>query len=129
MNFDLKDETFLFFAVKHYDNPACGGMKEFEDDLKRFSYIKRLLNKSIEDNGLRVRLTVNHIVILCNLFGAEQAAGMLFLKIDQGFWPQLKTFLVYLNCMPEELRTINGAVLRSSDISMDENLISTLRQL
>ena len=54
---DRLDETnFLLYAAKHYDNPQCYDTIEFYDDLKRFKYIKRLLNRYHEEGDLKERL-------------------------------------------------------------------------
>ena len=36
MTFELTEETFIMYAIKHYDNPYCKGMVEFLDDIKIF---------------------------------------------------------------------------------------------
>lgn len=118
MTFDLTEENFLIYAIKHYDNPHCKGMFEFEDDLKRFRYLKRLFRKYTAGKGLKERLIVNHLVVIYNLFGPA-ATKMLFLKIDKKFWPQLKTFLVFLSFMPEE----------EIDIPLDNKVIEALRNI
>ena len=98
MNLDLTEENFTLYAIKHYDNPACKGIAEFNDDLKRFRYLKRLFNKYTAGKDLKERLILNHLVVIYNLFGAEAATKMLFFKVDREFWSQLKTFLVFLHC-------------------------------
>jgi hypothetical protein len=129
MSFVLTEDNFLLYAIKHYDNPACKGIVEFEDDLKRFSYIKRLFRKKSNSTGLKERLIMNHIVILSNLFGIERIAGMLFLKIESKYWSQLKTYLVFLNSVPEAPIMINDIILHSSDIPLDSELVEILRAL
>jgi hypothetical protein len=129
MSFVLTEDNFLLYAIKHYDNPACKGIVEFEDDLKRFSYIKRLFRKKSNSTGLKERLIMNHIVILSNLFGIERIAGMLFLKIESTYWSQLKTYLVFLNSVPEAPIMINDIILHSSDIPLDSELVEILRAL
>ena len=89
------------FAIKHYDNPQAVGEKEFYDDMKRFKYIKRLFRKYTATGELRTRLIINHIIILTNVFGVDAATTMLFFKVEKEYWPLLKTFLVFLNFMPE----------------------------
>lgn len=100
--FELTDDTFNLYAMKFYDNPGCKGSAEFEDDLKRFRYLKRLFRKYRAGSGLKERLIINHLVVLYNLFGIEAATNMLFFKIDQKYWPQLKSFLLFLNVMPPD---------------------------
>jgi len=104
--YELTDDNFFIFAMKHYDNPSCKGMDEFKDDLKRFSYVKRLLKKHNAGDGLKEKLIVNHLIIIYNLFGVEAATKMLFFKIDKQFWGKLKSFLLFLNVMPMDNMTI-----------------------
>jgi hypothetical protein len=129
MSFVLTEDNFLLYAIKHYDNPACKGIDEFEDDLKRFSYLKRLFRKKSCNNGLKERLIMNHIVILSNLFGVEHIASMLFLKIENEYWSQLKTYLVYLSGMPESPIAINELTIHNTDIPLDQELVRILRAL
>ena len=63
MNFDnLNDENIVLFAMKHYDNPACKGIEEFNDDFNRIKYIKRLFNRYESNGNLKERLILNHII-------------------------------------------------------------------
>lgn len=130
MNFELTEENFVIFAMKHYDNPACRGMAEFEDDLKRFRYLKRLFRKYTAGKGLKERLIVNHLVVLYNLFGPEPTTRMLFFKIEKRYWSQLKTFLVFLNIMPVgfEVR-IQGLVIPGYEIPLDEKVTKALEKI
>lgn len=119
MKFELTEENFIFYAVKFYDNPNCKGMAEFEDDLKRFRYLKRLFRKYSAGKDPKERLIINHLVIIYNLFGAQAATKMLFFKIEKKYWSQLKTFLVFLNYMPED----------ETDIPLDNKIIEILRKI
>lgn len=121
----LTDTNFLLNAVKHYDNPQCQGMQDLLADLKRFKYIKRLLRRYEEDT-ISERLLLNHIIVLHNLFGSA-ATPMLFFKIEPKFWPQLKTFLVYLMIIPNNY-TIQD-VIPESEIPLDPILVASLRTL
>ena len=100
--YNLTEENFTLFAMKHYDNPHCRGLSEFNDDLKKFKYLKRLFRKYRVGGGLKERLILNHIIVIYNLFGVDAATNMLFFKIDIKYWPQLKSFLMYLNVMPPD---------------------------
>ena len=124
----LTNENFLMYAIKHYDNPSCSGLKEFDDDLKRLRYIKRLLGRYKATGDIKERLVINHLVVLYNVFGVDAATNMLFFKISERFWPQLKPFLVLLNYMPERL-WVKGQSLSSTDIVMDENIVDILRKI
>tara|TARA_R110000851_G_scaffold64220_2_gene146430 strand:+ start:8343 stop:8699 length:357 start_codon:yes stop_codon:yes gene_type:complete len=117
--YQLTEDNFFLYAMKSYNNPNCKGMDEFKDDLKKFSYVKRLLKKTRNKNGLKERLIINHIIVIYNLFGSEAATKMLFFKIDKLFWPQLKSFLIFLNFMPPD----NMLVVQ------DEALLIFLREI
>lgn len=130
MSFELTEENFDMFAIRHYDNPACKGIAEFNDDLKRFRYLKRLFRKYTAGKGLKERLIVNHIVVIYNLFGAEAATQMLFFKIEKKYWPQLKTFLVFLSYMPVGFEArVGGYVVPGYEIPLDEKVSESLKQI
>tara|TARA_R110001606_G_scaffold199129_1_gene346768 strand:+ start:161 stop:529 length:369 start_codon:yes stop_codon:yes gene_type:complete len=97
----LTPENINMFAIKHYSNPSCVDEKEFLDDMKRFKYLKRLFRKYDTSKDLKMRLIINHIIILANVFGVDAATSLLFFKIEREHWPILKAFLVFLHYMPE----------------------------
>ena len=123
---ELNDENFLLYAVKHYNNPSCSGMKEFQDDLKRFKYIKRLLRRYSKTTKITERLILNHIILLHNVFG-NATVPLLFYKIEQDLWPQIKTFLVFLNYLPEHYQISDE--YNEVDINLDNALINKLRKI
>ena len=128
MNEKLTDENFILFAAKHYDNPSCIDIAEFEDDLNRFKYIKRLLTKYQESGELKERLILNHLINLCNLFGSEATVKMCLLK-TQGQWHILKPFLVYLGYMPDIITNVgNDDIIRNSDIPLEVGVVKKLRE-
>ena len=98
----ITSENVMMFAIRHYNNPQCEGEKEFQDDLKRFKYIKRLLRKYYETGILKERLLLNHIIVLNNVFGADACATLLLFKIQKEYWSVLKSFLLYLNILKED---------------------------
>ena len=116
----ITPNNVLMYAIKNYDNPHCEGEKEFEDDLKRFKYIKRLLRKYYDTGVLKERLLLNHIIVLNNVFGADACATLLLYKIQEDYWPVLKSFLLFLNILrDDELNHINK----------DENVEKILKEL
>lgn len=121
----LNDANFLIYAMHNYDNPQCHSVAEFEDDLKKFIYLKKLIYRYKNAGELRERLILNHIIVLYNIFG-EATTKMLFYKIEQDLWTQLITFLVYLNRMPE---TIPEYGINLTDIKLDETIIAVLRKI
>ena len=121
----LNEDNFLLYAMHHYDNTQCHSLAEFDEDLKKFLYLKKLLSRYKNNDELRERLILNHIIVLYNIFG-DAATNMLFYKIDKSCWNALITFLVYLGRMPDTLPNY-GIVL--SEIALDENIIATLRKI
>jgi hypothetical protein len=117
---ELNEENFLLFAARHYDNPQCLDTDEFYEDLNRFKYLKRLFGKYQKTGILQERLILNHLIILGNVFHISAATRMLFYKIDSDHWPILKTFLIYLNYLPENEKV---------EIPLDKYIIQTLRKL
>ena len=97
----ITSSNVVMFAIKHYDNPQCEGEKEFEDDLKRFKYIKRLLRRFYDTGVLKERLLLNHLIVLNNVFSTEAATTLLLYKIQPDYWPALKSFLIYLNSITD----------------------------
>lgn len=121
----LNEGNFLVYAMHHYDNPQCHSLAEFEEDLKKFLYLKKLLSRYKNNGELRERLILNHIIVLYNIFG-EAATRMLFYKIEESCWNVLVTFLVYLDRMPEEVPEYN---IKLSEVILDEHVIAVLRKI
>ena len=96
----LHSANASLYAAKNYDNPGCTDTLEFYDDLKRFKYIKRLLNKFRETDILKYRLIMNHIIVIYNQFGQDAGTRLLFLKLD-GYHGEIIPFLKYLNRCPD----------------------------
>lgn len=125
---ELTEDNFLLFAAKHYYSIHYS-MVEFNSDLKRIIYIKRLLKKYRKNNELAERLILNHLILLYNVFEPTIAVNkMLFFKLDENCYSALKTFLVYLNRMPNEI-SFNGTKIISSDIPLDMEIAKILREL
>lgn len=125
---DLNEENFLLYAIKAYDKPNCI-MSEFESDVKKIKYIKRLFRKYRATGVIKERLILNHIIVLNNVFGAEATTRMLFFKIEQEFHDVLKTFLLFLNLMPQTVVKIDGKDIVSSTIPVDLKIADILRKL
>ena len=131
MMYDKLDETnFVLYAAKHYDNPECFDTEEFISDLKRFKYLKRLFNKYHENNELKERLILNHIIVIYNVFGVEAATKMLFFRLD-GLHCYLKPFLDFLGYLPQRVENIgyDCRVIDCLDIRSDENIKNTLEKI
>jgi hypothetical protein len=125
---DLNENTFLLYAMKAYDKPNAI-ISEFEEDLKRIKYIKRLIRRYRVTGELKERLILNHIIILSNVFGVEATVRMLFYKLDDADYSILKTFLLFLNYMPRYINGVKGRYINSSDLGIDIIVGRKLKQL
>jgi hypothetical protein len=81
-------------------NPRVLDPAEFEEDLIRFKYLKRLFSRYKEKSELQERLILNHLTVIHNVFEVSAATEMCFFKTDPSLWPELKTFLLFLNLLP-----------------------------
>ena len=97
---DLTAANFSLFAIKNYENPQAVTKEDFEKDLQHFKYIKRLLKRYKNTGELKTHLLLNHFIILYNIFG-EATTPMLFFKIEEELWSVMKTFVVFLDKLPE----------------------------
>ena len=115
----LTHETIDIFALRQYDNRGAS-KEEFEDDLKRFKYLKRLFRKYDTSKDFKSRLIINHVIILSNVFGVDAATTLLFFKIDKQHWSILKTILIFLDYMPED---------EMIDLETDQNVMEELKRI
>ena len=123
MKFDeLNENNYLLFAIKFYDNPQALTRDDFEDDLKRIKYIKRLLKRYKNTGELKVHLILNHLTVLFNVFD-DAAVALLFYNLEEDLWPYLKSFLVFLNRIAEYHRTA------INDIVEDKECLKQLQEL
>ena len=126
---DLNEGNFLMYSMKEYNNIQCIDVEEFYDDLKKIKYIKRLFNIYKNNGQLKERLILNHLIIFYNVFNVESGTRILFYKIEEDFWPMLKTFLIFLDRMPNKIESIRGVTVRSSDIQLDDGIVTRLRSI
>ena len=115
----LTPETIDIFAKRHYNNKGAG-QEEFDDDMNRFKYLKRLFRKYDTSKEFKSRLIINHIIVLANVFGIEAATTLLFFKVDKQHWSILKTVLIFLNYMPEQ---------ELIDIELDQKVMEELKRI
>lgn len=101
---ELNDDNYLLFAIKFYDNPHAVTREDFEDDLKKIKYVKRLLRRYLNTNVLKTHLILNHLTVLFNVFG-DAAVPLLFYNMERDLWASLKSFLIFLGKLPEFPRT------------------------
>ena len=117
---ELTKKNLLIYAAKHYHTPKCIDSEEFFEDLKRFKYVKRLLNRYKETGVLSERLILNHLIVIFNVFGVEAGLNILDLKIEKDHWNVLKPFLIFLKAIRNDQYT---------NIEMDKTVIEKLREI
>ena len=117
---EITKDNWLLYAQHHYDNPTLQKEQEFYDDIKRFKYLKRLFRRYKLTGEIKVRLIVNHVIVLQNVFGVEAACVLLLYKIDEQYWTILNTVLKHLDYLyPHELK----------DVEIDENILKLLKEM
>ena len=123
MRFDeLNESNYLLFAIKFYDNPQAVTKDDFESDLKRIRYVKRLLKRYKNSGELKVHLILNHLIVLFNVFN-DATVPLLFYNLEEELWPSIKSFLIFLKRIPEYPKTV------VDDINADENCLEQLNAL
>lgn len=120
IEFELTEDNLLLYAAKHYYNPQFSDIEEFHEDLKRFKYIKRLVNRYIENDELAERLILNHLIVVFNVFGIEPALKMLELKLNDSHWAVIKPFLIFLKYIKNDQYT---------GIPMEPTVVERLRKI
>ena len=123
MNFtELTEDNYVLFAIKYYDNPSAVTKEDFLDDLRRFKYIKRLINKYLKNGEVKLHLLLNHIIIVYNVFN-EAATPLLFFKMDKEYWSIIKSIMIFLERYPQvETDTLKR-------IPINEQIIKELKSL
>jgi len=124
---DLNDKNINSFMISSYANPQCVSIEEFEEDTKIPKYVKRLINRYVSSGELKARLILNHIILFYNVFDNRSATRILFYKLEHQHYSVLKTFLVYLNHMPDVVEMIDGKNIVSSDILVCQEVVDILR--
>jgi hypothetical protein len=119
---ELNEDNFLLFAIKNYENPQAVAKEDFQKDLNHFKYIKRLLKKYKKTGDLKTHLLINHFIVLYNIFG-EATTPMLFFKLESEMWSQVKTFILFLNRLPQFPKT------NIHDIPIDLNCLQQLQKI
>ncbi len=116
---NLTNKNVFAYALHMYNNPSCTGIEEFNEDLVKIKYTKRLLHRYVRSGDIPVRLLLNHVIGLYNVFHAHALSRMLFLRVHTDAWPALKTVLEFLSLMPEEILPVNGDMVINTSIPRD----------
>lgn len=117
---ELTEENLFLYAAKHYNNPTFSDIEEFHEDLKRFKYIKRLVNRYLETGELSERLILNHLIVVQNSFGIEASLNILSLKLESKHWTVIKPFLIFLRYITND---------QFIEVQMDKYVVDKLRKI
>jgi len=126
---DLNEKNYVHFAMKYYDNLQCTSIEEFNEDLNKIKYVKRLFNRFLDTGELRIHLIMNHLIVIYNVFENEAATRMLFFRVEKRFYSILKPFLIFMNRLPKVVRGIDGKNIITNEIPLNEMTIKELRKI
>lgn len=119
-NFELTEDNLFIFAAKYYYNPLGVDADEFKEDLMRFKYVKRLINKYLETDNLNERLILNHLIVILNVFGPECSLKVFEMRLNKTHWCVLKPFLIFLRAIENTQYT---------NITQDPIVVDQLRKI
>lgn len=126
--FVLNNSNWLDYAIKNYDtnlNLKC----EVYDDIKLINNIKKHLLLYIDGDTNQVRIIINNILILTNVFGVECAFNLLLFKLENKFYSIIKTCFYYLRLVDKKLEKIHLFIENKEDIldkEIDKNILYVL---
>ena len=124
----LNNENWIMYAIKAYEKPNYV-LSEFKDDLKRINYLKRLFRRYRKQSDIKERLVLNHLIVLTNVFGPIVTSRLLFFKVAEEDHSILKTYLTFLNIMPDKIVGIEGKDIHSSSIQINMSIAEKLRKI
>ena len=130
MHEPLTKDTFLLYCSRNYDGRYCATMDDFNDDLSRIKYIRKLVTRYETSGELKERLILNHIIVLNNVFGAIAASRILYFKLRDQF-SVIKPFLVQIGILPTHYYNIDeeGTIIDTDEIGMDIRVVNALREI
>ena len=125
----LTNSNFLIWAAARYDHQQRHTTEEFFEDLRRIKYIKKLITKYTETGELKERLILNHLIVLCNVFGPEALNKILFLKMEKQM-TYIKPFLIMMNVWKEKISGVgDDKVVDTNLIPLDMKIVESLRKV
>ena len=126
---DLNEKNYVHYAMKYYMNNQCTSVEEFNEDLNKVKYVKRLFNRFLETGELRTNLIMNHLIVIYNVIETEAATRMLFFKVEKRFHSILKPFLLFMERLPKVVKGIDGKDVVVNDIPLNEMTVKELRKI
>lgn len=122
---DLNKKNYYDFLLQSYTNVHCVNKQEFEEDILHIKYVKKLFKryekvKNTEKSN--IRLILNHIVIIFNVFKMDAGPRILFFRLEPKLYSILKTFLLHLSFMPTIIHGVEGKNIYSKKIPINKAL-------
>ena len=134
--YEIVDEAEKVY-IHFHDKVTAGNGRLIEypkDKGATCCLISALLFELMEKRGIKTHYidcpSLN--TLLCKkltIIPVEVIVRLLFLKMPDKFWPELKTFMIYLNYMPDNIPSINGKGIISSDIPINMEIAERLREV
>lgn len=128
-NFNITKKNFLLYAMHKYNSPCINSFDEFVLDIRKISLVLRLMRKYQRNDVVNIHLLINHIISLHNVFSTEALCKILFFKIPEDLYPQLKTCLIFLGYLPEIVFGVNGVNIKTVNIALDQKIVGMLREI
>lgn len=97
---NISQDHVNYIAARNYKEGAT--LEQFYEDLGRISYIQKMLSRKANSGTLNIRLLLNHMITMGNIFGPKVTKLLLFKKLHHQYWPQIKTVLCFLAYMEFE---------------------------
>lgn len=94
------DTQFVKYCLQHHKTPLFN-RADFDNDLNRLIILKKAFKRYDTIGKINIRLALNNIIILINVFGVEPANVVLFYRLGENYYSHIKTILQFLDCYVE----------------------------
>jgi hypothetical protein len=116
---ELTNDNYIGIAMRHYDNVQCNTIDEFQNDIHRILCVKKLIDKYLSSGNINLRLVLNHVIILYNLFDML-IVELLKLRLEEKHYPVIKAVLVFLKYIESD---------DWNDVLEDSKIFNELRRI
>lgn len=113
-----EQDDFIQYCIRNYKTPFFS-LTEFKSDMSTVTNIKKMLSRYCTSGKLNERLILNHVITLNNVFGIKSTNIILFYKLEEKFYPAIKTILINLNIYIKSGLT--------NKVEIDQNLLELLK--
>jgi hypothetical protein len=107
-----EQDSYIELAKLAYDRPESKTIEEFVEDVSRFKYVKRLLNRYSDAGDIKVRLVLNHLILIFNVFEKDVATYILINNNKADNQKALRTFLYFMNQLEATEEELDQTILK-----------------